>query len=387
MTNVPLLDLKAQFAQIRAEVMPIIEQVCASQRFILGEQVLGLESEAARYCASSAGIGVSSGTDALLLALMALGVGAGDEIITSPFTFFATAGTIARLGARPIFCDIDPVTYNLSPAAVQAFIDRNCSVQNGKLINRRTGGRVSGLMPVHLYGQAADMSSLMAIASQCHLKVIEDAAQAIGTEYQGRRVGAIGDIGCFSFFPSKNLGAFGDAGLCTTNDPDLAESMRVLRVHGGKPKYYHAVIGGNFRLDELQAAVLRVKLKYLDGWTAARQRNAAFYDKALAGLGMKDSIVTPKVTAQGRHIFNQYVVRVRRRDALKDFLAQRNIGTEIYYPVPLHLQKCFEYLNYSEGDFPESERAARDTLALPIYPELDEGQLKHVIATIAEFYR
>jgi dTDP-4-amino-4,6-dideoxygalactose transaminase len=387
MTNVPLLDLKAQFAQIRAEVMPVIEQVCSSQRFILGEQVLRLEEEVARYCASSAGIGVSSGTDALLLALMALGVGAGDEIITSPFTFFATAGTIARLGARPIFCDIDPATFNLSPAAVLAFVDRECSRQNGKLVNRRTGGRVRGLMPVHLYGQAADMDPLMAIAKQCHLKVIEDAAQAIGTEYQGRRVGSIGDIGCFSFFPSKNLGAFGDAGLCTADDPDLAESMRVLRVHGGKPKYFHAVIGGNFRLDELQAAVLRVKLKYLDGWTAARQRNAAFYDKSFASLGMPDKIVTPTTTAEGRHIFNQYVVRVQQRDKLRDFLAQRNIGTEIYYPVPLHLQKCFEYLQHSPGDFPESERAARDTLALPIYPELDETQLRHVVATIAEFYR
>jgi dTDP-4-amino-4,6-dideoxygalactose transaminase len=387
MTNVPLLDLKAQFAQIRAEVMPVIEQVCSSQRFILGEQVLGLEEEVARYCASAAGIGVSSGTDALLLALMALEVGVGDEIITSPFTFFATAGTIARLGARPVFCDIDPATFNLSPAAVQTFIDRECSVQNGKLVHRRTGGRVRGLMPVHLYGQAADMGSLMAIARQCHLKVIEDAAQAIGTEYQGTRVGSIGDIGCFSFFPSKNLGAFGDAGLCTTNDPELAESMRVLRVHGGKPKYFHSVIGGNFRLDELQAAVLRVKLKYLDGWTTARQRNAAFYDESFAGLRLADKILTPKATAHGRHIFNQYVVRVEQRDKLKDYLAQRNIGTEIYYPVPLHLQKCFEYLKHSPGDFPESERAARETLALPIYPELDETQLRHVVATMAEFYR
>ena len=276
MTNVPLLDLKAQYAQIRAEVMPIIEEVCASQRFILGEHVLGLEAEVARYCGSSAGIGVSSGTDALLLALMALGVGASDEIITSPFTFFATAGTVARLGARPVFCDIDPVSFNLSPAAVADFVEQHCRLQNGELINRRTGGRIKGLMPVHLYGQSADMDPLMATAKRHSLKVIEDAAQAIGTEYRGVRVGSIGDIGCFSFFPSKNLGAFGDAGLCTTDDAELAESMRVLRVHGGKPKYFHAVIGGNFRIDELQAAVLRVKLKYLDGWTAARQRNAAY---------------------------------------------------------------------------------------------------------------
>jgi len=386
MTNVPLLDLKAQFAQIRSEVMPIIEQVCVSQRFILGEHVLGLEAEVARYCASSAGIGVSSGTDALLLALMALGVGAGDEIITSPFTFFATAGTIARLGARPVFCDIDPVSFNISPRAVGDFVDRQCTVQGGQLINRATGGRIKALMPVHLYGQSADMGPLMAIAKQHRLKVIEDAAQAIGTEYQGVRVGSIGDIGCFSFFPSKNLGAFGDAGLCTTNDAELAESMRVLRVHGGKPKYFHSVIGGNFRIDELQAAVLRVKLKYLDGWTEARQRNAAFYDAAFAAAGLAGSIVTPRAAKTGRHIFNQYVVRVQNRDALKDFLTERGIGTEIYYPVPLHLQQCFAYLNHVNGDFPESERAAKETLALPIYPELAQAQLKAVVAAVAEFH-
>jgi dTDP-4-amino-4,6-dideoxygalactose transaminase len=386
MTTVPLLDLKAQYAQIRAEVMPIIEEVCAGQRFILGEHVLALEAEVARYCGSSAGIGVSSGTDALLLALMALGIGTGAEIITSPFTFFATAGTVARLGARPVFCDIDPASFNLSPAAVADFVERHCSVQNGELINRRTGGRVKGLMPVHLYGQSADMDPLMAIARKHRLKVIEDAAQAIGTEYRGVRVGSIGDIGCFSFFPSKNLGAFGDAGLCTTNDAELAESMRVLRVHGGKPKYFHAVIGGNFRIDELQAAVLRVKLKYLDGWTAARQRNAAFYDAAFAAAGISSQLSTPKAPVAGRHIFNQYVVRVQNRDALKDFLTARSIGTEIYYPVPLHLQQCFAYLQHAAGDFPESERAAEETLALPIYPELAEEQLSYVVATIAEFY-
>ena len=387
MTNVPLLDLKAQYAQIRAEVMPIIEEVCASQRFILGENVLALEAEVAAYCASAAGIGVSSGTDALLLALMALGVGVGDEIITSPFTFFATAGTIARLGARPVFCDIDPVSFNLSPPAVAEFIDRHCSVQDGQLFNGATGGRIKGLMPVHLYGQSAAMDPLMALAKQYGLKVIEDAAQAIGTEYRGVRVGSIGDIGCFSFFPSKNLGAFGDAGLCTTNDAELAESMRVLRVHGGKPKYFHAVIGGNFRIDELQAAVLRVKLKYLDGWTEARQRNAAYYTAAFAAAGGAQNLITPQAAVPGRHIFNQYVVRVPDRDALKDHLSARSIGTEIYYPVPLHLQKCFAYLKHAPGDFPESERAAAETLALPIYPELKPVQLDHVIASVADFYR
>ncbi len=386
MTNVPLLDLKAQFAQIRAEVMPAIDQVCASQHFILGEHVRALEEEVARYCAVSAGIGVSSGTDALLLALMALGIGAGDEVITSPFTFFATAGTIARTGARPIFCDIDPVTFNLSPAAVQTFIHEQCAEREG-LINRATGGRIKALMPVHLYGQSADMDPLMAIARRHRLKVIEDAAQAIGTEYKnGVRAGSIGDVGCFSFFPSKNLGAFGDAGLCTTNDAELAESLRVLRVHGGKPKYFHAVVGGNFRIDELQAAVLRVKLKYLDGWTEGRQRNAAYYDAAFADAGLGEKLRTPAAVPGYRHIFNQYVVRAQNRDALRARLTERGIGSEIYYPMPLHLQKCFAYLNHRAGDFPQSERAAAETLALPIYPELNKAQLAHVVATIAEFY-
>jgi len=386
MTNVPLLDLKAQFAQIRAEVMPAIDQVCASQHFILGEHVRALEEEVARYCGASAGIGVSSGTDALLLALMALGIGAGDEVITSPFTFFATAGTIARTGARPIFCDIDPVTFNLSPAAVQTFIHEQCAEREG-LINRATGGRIKALMPVHLYGQSADMDALMAIARRHRLKVIEDAAQAIGTEYKnGVRAGSIGDVGCFSFFPSKNLGAFGDAGLCTTNDAELAESLRVLRVHGGKPKYFHAVVGGNFRIDELQAAVLRVKLKYLDGWTEGRQRNAAYYDAAFADAGLGEKLRTPAAVPGYRHIFNQYVVRAQNRDALRARLTERGIGSEIYYPMPLHLQKCFAYLNHRAGDFPQSERAAAETLALPIYPELNKAQLAHVVATIAEFY-
>ena len=387
MTSVPLLDLKAQFEQIRAEVMPVIDQVCASQHFILGQHVQALEEELARYCAVSHGIGVSSGTDALLLALMVLGIGAGDEVITSPFTFFATAGTIARSGARPVFCDIDPVTFNLSPAAVQTFIDEYCAAEGDRLINRATGGRIRALMPVHLYGQSADMDPLMAIARRHHLRVIEDAAQAIGTEYKdGRRAGAIGDIGCFSFFPSKNLGAFGDAGLCTTNDAELAESMRVLRVHGGKPKYFHAVIGGNFRIDALQAAVLRVKLRYLDGWTQGRQRNAAYYDAAFGEAGLGARLRTPLAVTGHRHIFNQYVVRAQRRDDLKTRLTERSIGSEIYYPVPLHLQKCFEHLNYRAGDFPHSEQAARETLALPIYPELAQAQLEHVVATIAEFY-
>jgi len=260
-------------------------------------------------------------------------------------------------------------------------------VRTGQLINRSTGGRIKALMPVHLYGQAADMGPLMALARQHHLKVIEDAAQAIGTTYKnGVHAGTIGDVGCFSFFPSKNLGAFGDAGLCTTNDADLAERMRVLRVHGGKPKYFHALIGGNFRIDELQAAVLRVKLKYLDGWTQGRQRNAAYYDQAFAAAGLGNKLRTPLAVAGYRHIFNQYVVRVQNRDALRARLTERGIGTEIYYPVPLHVQQCFAYLGLGAGDFPHSELAATETLALPIYPELAEAQLAHVVATIAEFY-
>jgi dTDP-4-amino-4,6-dideoxygalactose transaminase len=388
MTPVPLLDLKAQFEDIRSEVMQVIEAVCAAQQFILGEHVRALEGEIARYCNASAGIGVSSGTDALLLALMALKIGPGDEVITSPFTFFATAGTIARVGARPVFCDIDPETFNLSAAAVQAFIDEHCRADGAGLFHRATGGRIRALMPVHLYGRAADMRPLLALARRHGLALIEDAAQAIGTETtEGARVGSLGEIGCLSFFPSKNLGAFGDAGLCTTNDPELAERMRVLRVHGGKPKYFHAVIGGNFRIDELQAAVLRVKLKYLDGWTEARQRNARFYDHAFARQVPAPRVSTPQpAPAPGRHIYNQYVVRVERRDALREFLAKRQIGTEIYYPVPLHLQECFAYLGYRRGEMPESERAAAETLALPIYPELSESQLATVVASVAAFY-
>jgi dTDP-4-amino-4,6-dideoxygalactose transaminase len=387
MTSVPLLDLKAQFAQIRTEVLAIIANVCESQQFILVEHVSALEHETARYCGTAAAIGVSSGTDALLLALMALKIGAGDEVITSPFTFFATAGTISRAGARPLFCDIAPADFNLSPAAVQSFIDRDCAFDGARLVNRVTGGHIKALMPVHLYGQSAAMDPLMDIARRYRLRVIEDAAQAIGTEYRGGlRAGSIGDIGCFSFFPSKNLGAFGDAGLCTTQDLELAEEMRVLRVHGGKPKYFHSLIGGNFRIDELQAAVLRVKLKYLDGWTQARQENAAYYTAAFAAADLGTRLLTPVVAARGRHIFNQYIVRAANRDALKAFLAERRIGTEIYYPVPLHLQQCFASLGGRRGDFPCAEAAAAETLALPVYPELEEAQLAHVVASVVEFY-
>jgi dTDP-4-amino-4,6-dideoxygalactose transaminase len=386
--EVPLLDLKGQYQQIREEVQERIARVCESQYFILGPAVKELEQRVAEYSQCRFGIGVSSGTDALLLALMALGVGPGDEVITSPYTFFATGGVVARLGARPLFCDIDPATYNIAPAAVEALIERQCERRDGKLVNRATGGAVKVLLPVHLYGQIADMDPLMAIARRHGLRVVEDAAQAIGSEYKDkRRAGSIGDIGCFSFFPSKNLGAFGDAGMCTTNDPTLAERMEVLRVHGGKPKYYHALIGGNFRIDELQAAVLNVKLKYLDRWTEQRQANARYYDAAFAQSGIAPRVQTPVALAGYRHIYNQYVLRVERREELRAQLTVRKIGTEIYYPIALHMQKCFDYLGYRPGDCAESVRAADTTLAIPIYPELTDAQKKHVVAAIVGFYR
>lgn len=387
--EVPLLDLKPQYQALRVEIEAAIREVCASQAFILGPAVKSLERRIAAYSGCSHGVGVSSGTDALLIALMALEIGPGDEVITSPFTFFATAGTIARAGARPLFCDIDPVTFNLSPAAVRHFIAERCEAREGVLRHRATGGRIAALMPVHLYGQVADMTPLLEIAREHSLPVIEDAAQAIGAkDAAGRRAGSIGDVGCLSFFPTKNLGAFGDAGMCVTNDASLAERLEILRVHGGKPKYYHSVIGGNFRIDELQAAVLNVKLPHLDAWSAARQRNAAFYDRAFAAAGLGAEVCTPTpAPASARHIYNQYVVRARDRDALRQHLAERGVGSEIYYPVPLHLQPCFAYLEHHVGDFPEAERAARETLALPIFPELTERQLQYVVDTIADYYR
>jgi dTDP-4-amino-4,6-dideoxygalactose transaminase len=384
--SVPLLDLKPQYQAIKTEIDAAIARVCASQMFILGPEVEALERAIAQYSGARFGIGMSSGTDALLIALMALEIGQGDEVIAPSYTFFATGGTVARTGARPIFVDIDPKTYNISPAAVERFIGGQCDVRDGKLINRKTGGHVKALLPVHLYGQMADMDPLMQIARKHGLKVIEDAAQAIGSEYpRSQRAGSFGDIGCFSFFPTKNLGGFGDGGLCTANDPALAESLKILRVHGGKPKYYHAVIGGNFRLDEIQAAVLNVKLKHLDAWTAGRQRNAAYYDRAFAAAKLGDRVTTPAALPGYRHIYNQYCIRVPERDRLRAYLAECGIGTEIYYPVPLHLQKCFEYLGLRAGDLPESERAANETLALPIYPELTSEQLQHVVDSVARF--
>jgi dTDP-4-amino-4,6-dideoxygalactose transaminase len=347
-----------------------------------------LEAKRAAYSQCRLGVGVSSGTDALLLALMALEIGAGDAVITSPFTFFATAGTIARTGARPIFCDIDAPTFNLSPDAVERLIGEQCVQRGSELIHERTGARVRALMPVHLYGQVADMAPLMQLAQRYRLKVIEDAAQAIGAaDGGGRRACSFGDVGCLSFFPTKNLGAFGDAGMCVTNDAALAERMEILRVHGGKPKYYHALIGGNFRIDELQAAVLNIKLPHLDAWSSGRARNAAYYDAAFHAAGLGAALATPHAAPGARHIYNQYVIRVRDRDLLRQHLAERGVGTEIYYPVPLHLQQCFAYLGGKPGDFPHSERAAAETLALPIFPELTAAQLSYVVDSIAAYYR
>ena len=385
---VPLLDLQAQYRAIEPEVMDALREVCARQQFILGPRVTELEERIAEYSGCRYGVGLSSGTDALLAALMALEIGPGDEVITTAFSFFATAGTIARLGARPLFADIDPTTYNLSSAGVAELIAGQCEMRAGGLVNRTTGGRVKALMPVHLFGQMAEMDAFMELARRHGLKVIEDAAQAIGSESPGpRRAGGIGDIGCFSFFPSKNLGAFGDAGMCVTNDLALAERLKILRVHGSKPRYHHLIVGGNFRLDELQAAVLLVKLKHLDGWTARRQENARYYTAAFREAGVGDHVGTPRALDGHRHIFNQYVVRAVRRDDLKEHLREAGVSTEVYYPVPLHLQKCFAYLGCKPEDCPEALRATREALALPIYPELTRDQAHHVVRTVTEFYR
>ncbi len=367
---VPLLDLKAQYATIREETRAAMDRVAESQYFILGPEVKALEEEVAAYSQCRYGIGVSSGTDALLVALMALNIGPGDEVLTTPYTFFATAGCVARLGAKAVFVDIDPATYNIDPAALEAAITP----------------RTRAIMPVHLYGQMAPMDPIMAVAARHGLPVIEDAAQAIGSEDQGRRAGSIGQMGCFSFFPSKNLGGFGDGGMVVTNDSALAEQLTILRGHGAKPKYYHKFVGGNFRLDALQAAVLRVKLPYLDQWTAGRQRNAAIYRQLFAEMGLTEVIRLPVELPQMRHIYNQFVIRTKARDALMAHLKQHEIGTEIYYPVPMHLQECFTDLGYHQGDFPASEAAANETLAIPIYPELTEAMLRTVVETIARFY-
>jgi dTDP-4-amino-4,6-dideoxygalactose transaminase len=367
---VPLLDLKAQYAQIKTEVDAAVGRVVASQHFINGPEVAALEADVARYCHVGHCVGVSSGSDALLVALMALDVGPGDEVITTPYTFFATAGAIVRVGARPVFVDIDPATYNIDADAVAS----------------RVTPRTRAIIPVHLFGQCAEMDPILAVARRHGLAVVEDAAQAIGAQYKGRHAGSMGTVGCFSFFPSKNLGAFGDGGAVVTNDAALAEKMRVLRNHGSQPKYYHKLVGGNFRLDTIQAAVLQVKLRYLDGWTVRRQQNAAYYDAAFLRAGLRGGAVGTPAVAQSRHIFNQYVVRLADRDAARDHLKQHQVATEVYYPVPLHLQECFRDLGYGPGDFPASEQAAATSLALPVYPEVTAAQKQHVVDVVAAYY-
>ena len=392
--NVPALDLRAQYQTIKDEVLAAVQAVFESQQFILGKQVKELEAAVAAYCRCQYGVGVSSGTDALIIALMTEGIGPGDEVITTPYTFFATGGSIARAGATPVFVDIDPLTFNLNP----------------RLIEARITGRTKGIMPVHLYGQMADMDPITDIARRRGLVVIEDGAQAIGAEYHGKRAGSLGEYGCFSFFPSKNLGGAGDGGMVVTSDPARAEKLAIMRVHGSKPKYYHHVIGGNFRLDTLQAAVLLVKLKHLDGWTAARQAKAATYRRLFREAGVaiapeelnclaggcrggacelkgRKGVVLPTEAPDVRHIYNQFVIRTDRRDELQKWLKERGIDTAIYYPVSLHMQGCFSSLGYKEGDMPASECAARQTLALPVYPELTEDMIAYVVAATAEFHK
>jgi dTDP-4-amino-4,6-dideoxygalactose transaminase len=369
--QVPLLDLKAQYNQIRDKVEPAIREVIESQYFILGPKVRELEEQIALYSQAKFGIGVSSGTDALLIALMALDISEGDEVITTPYSFFATAGVIARLGARPVFVDIDPVTFNIDPVQIKAAITSKTRV----------------IMPVHLFGQMANMEPIMELARKHDVYVVEDAAQAIGSEYKdGRRGGSIGHIGCFSFFPSKNLGGFGDAGMVVTNDQQLADKLKQLRVHGAEPKYHHKIIGGNFRIDALQSVVLSVKLEYLDEWTSGRQQNAKDYEQLFQAAGLTDKITLPKVLDGYHHIYNQFVIRVSQRDALMHHLKSHKIGCEVYYPVALHNQECFSYLNYKPGAFVHAEKAADETLAIPIYSELSSEQKKFVVENIRTFY-
>jgi dTDP-4-amino-4,6-dideoxygalactose transaminase len=369
-TAVPLLDLKGQYESIREEISQAMNAVLDSQRFILGPEVEALEKEIAGYCGCKHAIGVSSGTDALLVSLMALGIGPGDAVITTPFTFFATVGSILRVGAEARFADINPDTFNVEPGEIE----------------KRITDRTKAIIPVHLFGQSVDMAPILDIAAKHGIAVIEDAAQAIGTEYQGKRAGSMGTVGCFSFFPSKNLGAFGDGGIVTTNDSELSERVRILRNQGSDPKYYHKLLGGNFRLDALQAAVLRVKLRHLDGWTEKRRGNATYYTKRFQELGLAGDKIVPPTIVRERHVFNQYVIRAEQRDNLREFLTSRGVATEIYYPVPMHLQECLNGKRFQQGNFPVSENAAEHVLALPIFPELSREQLDYVASAIYDFY-
>ncbi len=368
---VPALDLKAQYATIRDEIEPIVHAILESQYFILGPEVTGFEAEAAKYCGVPHAVGCASGSDALLLPLMAREIGPGDEVITTPYTFFATGGAIWRLGAKPVFVDIEPDTFNIDPALIEGAIT----------------GRTKAVIPVHLYGQCAEMSSINEIARKHGLFVLEDAAQAIGSAYEGKLAGGLGDMAAFSFYPSKNLGGFGDAGMVTSADTALAKKIARLRVHGMEPKYHHHEVGFNSRLDALQAAILRVKLRHLDDWTAGRRSVAERYRSLFTRFGLDDVVTTPIERPNHLHVYNQFVIRVpiEHRDGLRAHLADRKIGTEIYYPIPLHLQVCFAGLGHKPGDFPISEKAAGETIALPMYPELTDEALRHVVSSIAEY--
>jgi dTDP-4-amino-4,6-dideoxygalactose transaminase len=375
--QVPLLDLRAQYEPLKAEILAEITKVADAQALILGPEVERLERSIAEYCGARHALGVSSGTDAQLVLLMALGIGPGDEVLTTPYTFFATAGCVARLGAKPVFADIDPATYNISIPAVEAALAKN--------------PRIKAIIPVHLFGCCADMGALVELGRRHGIPVLEDAAQALGSQHPLGGAGAIGEAGWFSFYPTKNLGAFGDAGMVVCRDAALAARIKSLRNHGMEPRYYHKWIGGNFRLDAIQAAVLNVKLPHLDGWSAGRRARAAFYRTEFAQAGLTGTVTLPVEpwSASGlanHHIYNQFVIRAPTRDALREHLQARGIGAEIYYPVSLHQQECFRDLGYQEGDFPESERAARETLALPIFPELTEEQQRYVVAQIRAFY-
>jgi len=371
--KVQLLDLASQYRKLRKEILREVTTVCDSQHYVLGKNVAGLEEEIASYCGTKFAVGVASGTDAILLALMAAGVKAGDKVITTPFTFFATVGSIVRLGAEPVFVDIHPKTYNIDTDRIEEYLKKN-----------RKG--VKAIIPVHLYGQCADMAPIQALAKKYRLSVIEDAAQSIGAEYRGKRAGSIGDMGCLSFYPTKNLGCLGDGGMVTTNDSKLYDTLKMLRVHGSRVRYYHDAVGINSRLDELQAAVLRVKLKHLDEWSAGRIKNAGRYDALFAKAGIKE-VVPPYIQKRNLSVFNQYVISAAKRDELRAYLASVGVGSEIYYPLSLHQQKCFKYLGYKKGDLPVSEKAAKQVLALPIYPELREAEQKFVVSSIAEFYK
>jgi dTDP-4-amino-4,6-dideoxygalactose transaminase len=385
--KVPLLDLKAQYATIKDEVRSAVDGVIDSQYFILGPEVEALEAEIAAYTGAGYGVGVASGSDAILLAMMEMGLGPGDAVVTTPYSFFATAGSITRTGASVIFIDIDPATFNMDPGRFEDLMKD--LTKNGGSPMTADGRVIKGVMPVHLFGQTADMAPIIQTASRFGLFVVEDAAQAIGSRCPTGNAGAMGDMGCFSFFPSKNLGGFGDGGMITTSSEKTAEGLKVLRNHGSKPKYYHKLVGVNSRLDAVQAAVLRVKLRHLDAWSEKRKANAARYRQLFAAraLASPGGPVDLPVEVNGhRHIYNQFVIMVDRRDALREHLSRAGIGTEIYYPLPLHLQECYRYLGYRVGDFPHSEAAAKRSLALPIYPELTEEMLQYVVDEVGAFF-